>query len=182
MKANEQLGPYIFHLEVTDTKKQQDSTQINIFVNKAENQRPEANAGGNRTIYLPEVSTILEGIAKDDGTIVSYLWSQIDGPSTATIINEDNVKATVADLKEGLYQFRFNVTDDGGLQASDDLFLTVARSKNLPPVAHAENVTVVLPTNIAILNASKSSDDAGVVGYQWIPFENVPACIVSLDI
>uniref|UniRef100_A0A914DX77 PKD/Chitinase domain-containing protein n=1 Tax=Acrobeloides nanus TaxID=290746 RepID=A0A914DX77_9BILA len=181
MKANELLGPYIFHLEVTDTKKQQDSTQINIFVNKAENQRPEANAGGNRTIYLPEVSTILEGIAKDDGTIVSYLWSQIDGPSTATIINGDNVKATVADLKEGLYQFRFNVTDDGGLQASDDLFLTVARSKNLPPVAHAENITVVLPTNIAILNASKSSDDAGVVGYQWIPYENVPACIMPLD-
>lgn len=140
---------------------------------------------------MPESSTILEGIAKDDGTIVSYLWSQIDGPSTASIINGENVKATVSDLKEGTYRFRFNVTDDGGLQASDDLFLTVARSiwilglrkwrlgKNLPPIAKAENVTIELPTNIAILNASKSSDDAGIVAYQWMPFDNVPACIVN---
>lgn len=34
-------------------------------------------AGGNQTIQLPVDSMVLDGNVKDDGQIVSYLWTQI---------------------------------------------------------------------------------------------------------
>jgi hypothetical protein len=57
--------------------------------------------------------------------------SYCSGPKPAVITNQDKLKATVTGLVEGVYQFRLNVTDDGGLAATDDIFLTVARSKSI---------------------------------------------------
>ncbi|VDM80458.1 unnamed protein product, partial [Strongylus vulgaris] len=48
-------------------------------------------------------------------------------------------------------------------------------------IARAANVTVLLPTAIAILNASQSIDDAGIVAYSWQPFDDVPASMIPLD-
>ncbi|VDM70979.1 unnamed protein product [Strongylus vulgaris] len=78
IQANERFGPYEFQLDVKDTKGQKDSARISIFVNKAENQPPVADAGGNHTIFLPESSIVLDGNAKDDGSIVSYQWTQVE--------------------------------------------------------------------------------------------------------
>ncbi|KHJ83100.1 hypothetical protein OESDEN_17203 [Oesophagostomum dentatum] len=136
-----------------------------------------ADAGGNHTIFLPESAIVLDGNAKDDGSIVSYQWTQIDGPAKALLVNADKAKATVSGLIEGEYQFMLTVVDDGGLNASAVSFISVERSKNEPPVALAHNVTVYLPTSIAVLNASQSTDDAGIVAYHWQPFDDVPASI-----
>ncbi len=51
--------------------------------------------------------------------------------------------------------------------------------KNEPPKAKADDVVVKLPMSVAILNGSKSSDDAGVVSYKWTPMDDVPACLVG---
>uniref|UniRef100_A0A0N4YQI9 PKD domain-containing protein n=1 Tax=Nippostrongylus brasiliensis TaxID=27835 RepID=A0A0N4YQI9_NIPBR len=201
VQANEKYGPYEFELHVKDTKGQTDSTRISIFVNKAENLPPTADAGGNHTVILPETSIVLDGNAKDDGSIVSYKWTQIAGPNNAFFVNGDKAKATVSNLMEGLYHFVLTVTDDGGLNGTASAFIAVERSmlqialvakflkifmkipvgKNEPPVARASNVTVHLPRTIAVLNASLSTDDAGIVAFRWQPLDSVPASMVALD-
>ncbi|KAK6014940.1 hypothetical protein OSTOST_19665, partial [Ostertagia ostertagi] len=199
IQANERLGPYEFQLDVTDTKGQKDSTRISIFVNKAENFPPVADAGGNHTVILPENAIVLDGNAKDDGSIVSYNWTQIEyalsslsillnfhtpyfsGPSRASLVNADKAKATASRLQEGVYRFLLTVVDDGGLNGTASAYITVERSKNEPPVARAPNVTVHLPTSVAVLNASSSSDDAGIVSFHWQPLDDVPASMIALD-
>ncbi|XGW18577.1 hypothetical protein V3C99_002859 [Haemonchus contortus] len=181
IQANERLGPYEFQLDVTDTKGQKDSTRISIFVNKAENFPPVADAGGNLTVILPETSVVLNGNAKDDGSIVSYNWTQIDGPSRVSLVNADKAKATASGLQEGVYHFLLTVVDDGGLNGTASAYISVERGKNEPPIARAPNVTVRLPTSVAVLNASSSSDDAGIVSFHWQPLDNVPASMIALD-
>ncbi|KAE9411797.1 hypothetical protein Angca_005523, partial [Angiostrongylus cantonensis] len=112
-----------------DTKGQKDSAHISVFVNKPQNLPPVAYAGGNHTVILPESAVVLEGNAKDDGSIVSYMWTQIDGPSKALLINADKAKATASDLKEGVYHFAIVVVDDGGLNGTASAFISVERSK-----------------------------------------------------
>ncbi|EFO24876.1 hypothetical protein LOAG_03604 [Loa loa] len=77
LQANDKVGPYIFRLEVADSKRQNDSTTVDILVNKAINSAPIPYAGGNQTIQLPTESVVLDGNVKDDGQILSYNWTQI---------------------------------------------------------------------------------------------------------
>uniref|UniRef100_A0AC34R6B5 PKD/Chitinase domain-containing protein n=1 Tax=Panagrolaimus sp. JU765 TaxID=591449 RepID=A0AC34R6B5_9BILA len=133
--SNEDVGPYMFELQVGDAKGQKDTATISIFVNKAENQPPKVSAGTNVTITLPETSAVLDGTVEDDGTIVTYKWKQIDGPTQSKLVNDDKSKATAMDLHEGTYGFEFVVIDDGGLNATSKVFITVERVKNDAPKA-----------------------------------------------
>ncbi|CAJ0607056.1 unnamed protein product [Cylicocyclus nassatus] len=65
--------------------------------------RTVADAGGNHT--LPESSIVLNDHAKDDGSIVSYQWTQVSGPANALLVNADKAKATASGLIEGHYVF-----------------------------------------------------------------------------
>ena len=54
----------------------------------ASNQSPIANAGTNQVITLPTSTVSLSGSGTDpDGTISSYNWTKISGPSAGTITN-----------------------------------------------------------------------------------------------
>ncbi|VDN03577.1 unnamed protein product [Thelazia callipaeda] len=77
LQANDKVGPYVFRLEVIDSKGQNDSTTINILVNKAVNAVPIPYAGGNQTVQLPADSIVLDGNVKDDGQVISYNWVQL---------------------------------------------------------------------------------------------------------
>ena len=52
------------------------------------NGQPVAAAGNNQTITIPTNSVILAGsgsYVQGGGTITNYAWSQVSGPSTASI-------------------------------------------------------------------------------------------------
>ncbi|MGN6532524.1 MAG: PKD domain-containing protein, partial [Ginsengibacter sp.] len=52
------------------------------------NQTPSATAGSNQTITLPTNTVTLNGSGNDsDGTIASYQWTKVSGPSSYTITN-----------------------------------------------------------------------------------------------
>ncbi|CAJ0960866.1 unnamed protein product, partial [Mesorhabditis belari] len=181
LQATEQLGAYEFALDVVDGKHQKDSTKVSVFVHAAHNLPPEPNGGGNRTVILPESSLVLEGNAKDDGVIKAFNWTQISGPSTISIVNANQAKATISKLILGDYIFQFSVTDDGGLEAHDIVKVSVIRGENKPPIALAENVTVSLPISVVKLDGSASHDDAGIVAYRWTPDDDTPAILELLD-
>uniref|UniRef100_A0A8R1TQI5 REJ domain-containing protein n=1 Tax=Onchocerca volvulus TaxID=6282 RepID=A0A8R1TQI5_ONCVO len=96
------------------------------------------------------------------------------------IVNRDKSKCTLLGFQEGIYRFRLNVTDDGGLWGSDDAYVILIRSKNQAPIAKAKDLSITFPANVAFLNGSESSDDAGIVRWLWTAHDDVPACITFL--
>ncbi|OQP47369.1 hypothetical protein A4H97_07660 [Niastella yeongjuensis] len=137
----------------------------------ASNQPPIANAGADNSIVSSSNNTVtLDGAAsKDtDGTIKTYAWTKIGGPSQYSITNPAAATTTVGGLAVGVYVFRLTVTDDKGASASDDVTITV-QAANVAPVANAGgDINIKMPTSSAQLNGGASKDpDGTIVKYAW---------------
>jgi K319-like protein len=92
----------------------------------AVNVPPVAYAGEDQNITLPVDSTRLFGNATDaDGSIVTYKWRRISGPSSVTILDSNAAVTKVKNLVTGGYEFELEVTDNGGLSAADKVVVTV---------------------------------------------------------
>ncbi|UZR97142.1 PKD domain-containing protein [Chondrinema litorale] len=90
------------------------------------NQSPVADAGVDQTITLPTSSVTLNGSGSDpDGESVTYNWSQLSGPNTASFSSTTIVNPTVSGLIEGSYQFQLAVTDQSAAITYDTLAVTV---------------------------------------------------------
>lgn len=166
-------GTYQFELTVTDDQGATGSAVVNVTVksntNQATNKAPVANAGSNLTITLPDNSVTLSGSATDaDGTIESYFWTKIAGPSGYKISKPESPVTDVTSLTEGIYQFQLKVTDNGGATGLSVVKVTVNPKPNKAPVANAgANKTIILPNNTVSLKGSGSDEDGKVVSYQW---------------
>jgi hypothetical protein len=166
-----QQGVYVFSLLVTDNLGATNSNTVTVTVNPAAIIPPVANAGSSSTITLPTNSLNLNGsLSSDpDGSIVSYSWTQISGPSPATILGGTLSTATATNLVAGVYTFQLTVTDNSGASASASVKITVTASGALPPIANAgANQTITLPTNSVTISGSGSSAPSGtIVSYTW---------------
>lgn len=132
--------------------------------------RPKANAGSSQTIDYPASSTTLNGTASTDsnGTIISYIWSQVSGPSSAVISLASLVTPTVTGLLPGTYVFQVKATDNSWKSDSSTVTITVTKA-NQPPVANAgQPQTISLPADSVSLDGSASYDpDGSIVSYSW---------------
>jgi hypothetical protein len=166
-------GVYVFRLQVTDNAGATGSDDVTVTV-QAANLSPVANAGSDITLTLPANSTTLNGgaSADPDGSIVSYSWTKISGPSSYTIANASAVATALTGLVAGTYTFRLTVTDNKGATATDDVNVIVNNANtpsNQPPVANAgADVSITLPANSVTLNGSSSYDpDGSISKYAW---------------
>ncbi|MFL5740695.1 MAG: carbohydrate-binding protein [Flavisolibacter sp.] len=90
------------------------------------NQLPVANAGADQTIALPASSATLSGSATDaNGTIASYQWTELSGPSNAVFSASNSAQTDVTSLVQGVYTFRLSVKDNAGAMNTDDVNVTV---------------------------------------------------------
>ncbi|WP_276167737.1 PKD domain-containing protein [Zobellia alginiliquefaciens] len=170
-------GNYTFRLTVTDdgTPALSDTDDIVITVGALPNVAPVADAGPDQAITLPASSVTLNGSGSNDtapGTIASYAWAQVSGPTTATIAAPGSASTSVTGLTEGSYTFRLTVTDDGtpSLSDTDDIVITVGALPNVAPVADAgPDQSIILPTSSVTLNGSGSNDTAPgtIASYAW---------------
>ncbi|MEO5782302.1 MAG: PKD domain-containing protein [Ginsengibacter sp.] len=169
------IGVYQFELNVTDDKgaSAKDIVQITVNVGNGVNQPPVANAGIDEIVTLPVDSVLLNGSFSidPDGTIVSYQWTKISGPSSSNILNSQAPQTMVKNLTKGVYQFELKVTDNLGAIGKDTMQITVndASQINRPPVACAgADQVVTLPTNTVNLTGSCSTDpDNNITNYAW---------------
>ncbi len=176
-------GIYVFELTVTDNSGSIARDTMQLKVNPApppENKPPVADAGPDRTVTLSfvTVTTIdLDGSnSKDeDGTIVSQQWTKVSGPA-ATINSPNLLKTQVSLFEEGIYIFRLEVKDNGGLTNDDTVTITVIRPNQRPVADAGEDRTVlVTPNNPSFtLDGSKSRDpEGGALIFEW-KFEGGP--------
>jgi len=164
-------GTYIFTLTVTDADGASDVDSLNVVVKGALNSPPVADAGTNKTLTLPANSVQLDGSkSKDpDGTISSYVWSQLSGPSTASFTNANSPSAVASGLIAGQYVFELTVTDNKGATGKAQVKITVVDAANQPPIANAgSGKSITLPVNSVSLDGSASTDpEGGVLSYSW---------------
>ncbi|QCK13901.1 PKD domain-containing protein [Mangrovivirga cuniculi] len=163
-------GKYTFRISVTDDDGAEASDNVIVTVNPENtNQTPVANAGPNKTITLPVNTVTISGSGNDpDGTISSYRWSKISGPS-ATLNNANSATLTVTDMLEGDYTFRLQVTDDDGASSTDQMKVIVLPEEvNQPPVITLEeNRTIYLPETTIQLSANATDNDGSIVTRVW---------------
>jgi predicted esterase len=180
-------GVYWFRLTVTDNEgtKASDAIKITVLAAPIPNVVPVANAGSDIQITLPVTSAQLDGSKSSDvdGTIISYRWTQISGPVTATIANTTAQKTNVAGLQEGEYTFRLTVKDNDGEETSDNVKVTVhaAIIPNVAPVADAgSDIDVTLPDATIQLDGTGSSDaDGTIASYNWVKVSGPAATIMN---
>ncbi|HRP30597.1 MAG TPA: hypothetical protein PKV73_01845, partial [Agriterribacter sp.] len=131
---------------------------------------PVANAGTNQTITLPSNSVSLDGSKSTApaGSISSYVWTKVSGPSSGSIVSPGSSKTSVTGLVEGSYQFQLKVTDNKGGTATAIVSVKV-NAAPLPPVANAGNAQIItLPSNSVTLDGSQSKAMSGsITSYQW---------------
>jgi len=90
------------------------------------NKVPFAHAGVDQTITLPINTVTLTGSGTDaDGTITSYLWTYVSGPTTYTITTPSQAQTTINNLVQGTYQFGLQVTDNQGVTGKITVTVTV---------------------------------------------------------
>ncbi|MHA4847745.1 PKD domain-containing protein [Flavitalea antarctica] len=137
------------------------------------NQTPVAIAGSNQTVTLPTNSITVKGSGTDaDGSITSYEWTKIAGPTQFSIVSPSQAQSVINNLVQGIYQFQLKVTDNHGASASNVVQVEVKQAPvvgNQGPIANAgQDIVITLPTNSARTDGSKSVDpDGSIVTYEW---------------
>lgn len=86
---------------------------------------PTVNAGQDQTLILPINSATLTAVATDNNPIQSYAWTQVSGPSTATLSGVATTTLGTSNLIEGVYVFRIVVTDSDNQTVSDEVAVNV---------------------------------------------------------
>lgn len=91
------------------------------------NKPPVANAGADMVVTTPATCATINGTqsADPDGTIATYAWTQVSGPSAASLTNANSATLTACNLVKGIYVFRLTVVDNQGASGSDDVNVIV---------------------------------------------------------
>lgn len=131
-----------------------------------ENQAPTVSAGADQTI-TEGLAIALVGTASDaDGTIVSREWTQVSGPSTATISNPTEDSTPITNVVPGVYVFRFTATDNEGATAFDEVTITIEAGNAIPTVSAGPDQNVSEGT-VVTLSGSASDSDGTIASYAW---------------
>lgn len=106
-----------------------------------------ANAGSNQSITLPTSTVTLSGVLST-GTITSYLWTNVSGPSTPTITSPTSVTTTVTGMSStGTYIFQLSV--NGGVSTSQTQTLV-----NPAAIVQVQKTVIASTTNSATPSVS----------------------------
>src|SRR5690606_14518100 len=181
-----QEGVYEFELKAVDDRAEYGTDRVILTVQKTvSNKAPVADAGADQTVKADK--TVLDGSASkdDDGTIKTYKWSFVSGPSSYSLVSPESKTTEVKSLQDGTYVFKLTVTDDKGASSSDQVSITVmlpkqAPAENIAPVANAGKNQNLENTTSTTLDGSASYDEDGSIKkYYWEQLQGPSANIIS---
>ncbi len=169
-------GTYVYRLTVKDNAGATDTDDVQVIVSSSTtsgNLAPIANAGVNQNLSTGTSWGYLDGRASSDpdGTISSYQWSQVSGPSTASIASPTQVRTTAGGLANGTYSFRLTVMDNDGATSSATTTIVVGTqtvvANNAPTANAGADKAVTLPTSSVSVSGSGTDSDGTIAGYTW---------------
>lgn len=118
------VGTYIFLHTATDNSGGQASATVTVEVNNP----PVVDFSSivdftfdNNTANINVTASATDA----DGTVVSYAWSSIEGPTVATFTPDNTGNTTITNLRPGSYIVRLTVTDNDGASSSNDYSFTI---------------------------------------------------------
>jgi len=128
------------------------------------NSRPVADAGEDQDLDPTVVTLDGSGSHDPDRTLLSYTWTQREGPGV-TLSDEHTVSPAFLGTKSGEYVFRL-IVNDGSLASLPDETNVIIR--NVPPAADAgEDVEMVIGST-AVLDGGCSTDpNEDTISYTW---------------
>jgi hypothetical protein len=182
-------GTYVFKLTVTDNAGATDTDFVRVVVGSSStgstttNAAPVARAGSDITITLPNSTAYLYGnTSTDDGSIASYNWVKLSGPSTGNLSNATSYKATAWGLVAGTYVYRLTVKDNNGASDTDDVQVIVKSSSTTttntaPKVSAGADFNMKLPSSTAYCQGTASDAD-GIASWNWVKLSG-PSCELS---
>lgn len=115
-----------FRLTVTDNEGATASDEVAITV-RLPNQPPSVQAGSDQTVDESGSVTLSGSGSDNDGTVASYQWEQIAGPSV-TILDENQASASFVapEVDESVaLTFRLTIVDNDGATTSDEVAITI---------------------------------------------------------
>jgi parallel beta-helix repeat protein len=152
-------GTYTITLKVTDLAG--NSATDTVIITVLDVTKPTANAGSDKTVNEDTLVTLDASDSSDNVGIVSYTWTFTD----VTVKTLTGAKPTYTFNTPGVYAITLNVTDAAGNWATDTVVITVLDITN--PVANAGSDKTVNVGATVTFDASGSSDNVGVVSYEW---------------
>lgn len=172
MLSNLSEGVYRFKVRVTDVAGGFGEAEANLTVLPEQRTLKPPNViitPQSQTLKLPNSQAILDG-SSDSAEIVSWHWTLLSGPIGYKPELPETNMLQLTDLKvPGNYTFKVTVTDVNGGQNSSTAQIHVLKGTDYPPEANAvPNVMIRLPHNSIVLNGSQSTDDRGIVSWEWI--------------
>jgi hypothetical protein len=124
-------GVYVFELTATDNlgKAAKSTVKVTVAASLVQipiNITPVVSAGVDKVIRVPATSVTLIGSANDaDGSIKSYKWTKISGPSSYKIGDDTKAATGVSKLVAGVYKFQLRATDNRGGTSTSTVTVTV---------------------------------------------------------
>ncbi len=170
----------IFQLTVTDNYGLTATDTVSLFVQDAliTNTLPVADAGVGQVVNENTLVS-LDGSASidaEDGTAITYLWTQTGGTNTVTLDDNTLVNpsftAPAVDINNDTISFELTVTDSLGTQSTSITSVTVNNVDN-PPVALITDISGASISNInnnlsVTLYGNFSTDaDGAISSYSW---------------
>jgi len=185
-----------FVLVVTDPNgNMSEPDTVDIVVQDFSNNAPIADAGDDLTVREGTTGVTLNGSGFDpDGPIaLTFLWTQIDGPSvTLSGADTSSPTFTAPSGVETTLDFQLQVTDDKGLpnvptdpalrdpvDQTDDIVSVFVGFLNNAPVANAGPDQTVNEGSTVTLSGSFTDPDGDGATFQWT--QNVGTLVVLSD-
>lgn len=132
-------GAYVFELKVTDNDGATATDRITITVAAAppvSNKPPIAVTQGNEVIQFPVNYVFVTGKQSydPDGSISSYAWKQLSGPTNAAIEQAAGAETRITGLRQGKYTFQLTVNDNKQAANSSTFTVDVLADKTFRPI------------------------------------------------
>ena len=156
-------GSFEVLLRVEDQEGLKDTDVITIEVAGDTNEKPVAKVSASPKDGVAPLEVSFTGSnSTDDKEVVKYTWNFKDG-NTST-----EADPTHTFTEAGSYKVLLTVEDEEGLKGTKTITITVSDPSNEAPTAEAnanpKSGEAPLTVNF---NGSNSSDDNGIVSYQW---------------
>ncbi len=166
-------GVYDITLTVTDAEGYTDTDIVVITV--LDITPPTADAGMDMTVN-EDTNMTFNGTGADNVGVVSYTWTFNDG--TAQTLNGADVVYNFTE--PGTYDVTLTVEDAVGLTGTSMITVTVLDIT--PPTAIDGDGQTVAPGTEVTLDGSASTDNVGIVGYEWTFNDGANVVTITNDI